>query len=177
MMCTPSSKERLFTHLHVEWLGMSTVDKEGESLAPRGIFAEIAGLQQEDCGIYVSLVRKQQRTSRYWSPEGVTATLLFIQWCYTPAVWREWHFRSAQCRSEVSGKTRTSSVECGNAKEQVWWAAVCPSQHCLDQQPASPAARHRSLLPTSPPRQPESCFQPAGIQRQLPNPQPAGGEG
>lgn len=26
---------------------MSTVDKEGESLAPRGIFAEIAGLQQK----------------------------------------------------------------------------------------------------------------------------------
>lgn len=26
---------------------MSTVDKEGESLAPLGIFAEIAGLQQE----------------------------------------------------------------------------------------------------------------------------------
>lgn len=43
-MCTQSSKERLFSHLNMEWLGMSTVDKEGESLAPGGIFAEIAGL-------------------------------------------------------------------------------------------------------------------------------------
>lgn len=50
-MCTQSSKERLFSHLNMERLGMSTVDKEGERLAPRGIFAEIAGLQQEDRGM------------------------------------------------------------------------------------------------------------------------------
>lgn len=45
-------KEGLFSHLNMQWLGMSTVDKEGESLAPLGIFVEIAGLQEEDCGIY-----------------------------------------------------------------------------------------------------------------------------
>lgn len=37
----------------MQWLGMSAVDKEGESLAPLGIFAEIAGLQEDDYGIYV----------------------------------------------------------------------------------------------------------------------------
>lgn len=39
---------------------MSTVDKEGESLAPLGIFVEIAGLQKEDCGTCFSVVCEQQ---------------------------------------------------------------------------------------------------------------------
>lgn len=41
------------------------MDKEGESLAPCWIFAEIAGLQQEDCGKYISLLYKQQRIPQH----------------------------------------------------------------------------------------------------------------
>lgn len=76
-MYTGFPKERLFSYLNMQWLGISTVDKEGESLAPRGIFAEIAGLQQEDCGICISLFCKQQRILSHWSPERGTVTSLF----------------------------------------------------------------------------------------------------
>lgn len=79
------------------------------------------------------------------------------QWCYTPAVWREWKFqvRSTwkqslwQNQNKFSGAwkcQRTSLVSCS-------W----PHQCCLDQQPASPAARHRSLPPTFPPRESQSA--------------------
>lgn len=96
------------------------MDKEGESLAPCGIFAEIAGLQQEDRGVSVSLLCKQQKnTMTLIIKEGHGDPLVLFS-DTTPQLYGESEIsRSEVCRSNVSGKPRTSSAGCGNAEEQV----------------------------------------------------------
>ena len=86
----------------MERLGMSAVDKEGESLAPCGIFAEIAGLQQEDCGTHVSLFHWQQRIPWHCSPERVTVTLLFSSGMLHPSCMERAKFPGQKCAEAKS---------------------------------------------------------------------------